>query len=86
MFYVSAVMENNPEMQIAHCYFCIIDDAWRLEMASVDGRTFAIDVQKELYQAFEDEYREEIDRVGETYFVDADYALNIYGENLSDPD
>ena len=86
MFYVSSVMENNPDMQIARCYFCIIDDNWRLEMAAVDGRTFAIDVQKELYQAFEDEYREEIDRIGETYFVDADYALNIYGENLSDPD
>ena len=86
MFYLDAVKENHPEMDIMSGYFCIVDDEWHLELVLIDGRTFAIKMQKDLYQTFEDEYREEIDRVGETYFVNADYAINIYGENLSDPD
>ena len=86
MFYVQAVEENNPGMKIQVCYFCIVDDEWHLEMVADDGRVFAVKMQKDLYQNFEDEYCEEIDRIGETYFVNTDYAVNIYGENLSDPD
>ena len=86
MFYVQAVEENNPDMKILSCYFCIVDKEWHLEMVSEDGRVFMVKMQDDLYQNFEDEYREEIDRIGETYFVNTDYAVNIYGENLSDPD
>lgn len=77
LFYMSAVVENNPGLEIGDCLFCVVNDEWKLELFTLDGKAFSIAMQKDLYKQFVDEYKEKIEEIGETYFVDNSYALNI---------
>ena len=77
LFYVSATSDQNPDMAISSCFFCIVDKEWKFELATLDGRAFSIDIPRDIYKQFEKEYGEKIKEVGETYFVDADYALKL---------
>lgn len=80
LFYISMIKKNNPDMEIIECLFYIVNDAWRLELATIDGKSFAIDVQKDIYDELEKEYRDTIDKLGDTYFIDTNYAMNVYFE------
>ena len=82
LFYVSAVRENRPEVEIVGCFFCVVDGKWRLEMLTADDGAFALEVQKDVYGAFEEEYKELL-RENETYFVNAQYAVEMFEKNAA---
>ena len=76
-FYMTAVIENISNFQIAECLFGIDNGNWIFEFITMDGRIFSTPVRKELYEDFKREYD---DCFGDSndYFVNSDYALDIY--------
>lgn len=79
-FYMSAVLENNSDMQIAECLFGVEGEQWLFEFITIDGRIFSTPVRKELYDEFKREYENDFGEANE-YFVDANYALDLYNQH-----
>lgn len=83
-FYMSAVIENQSNLQIVACLFAIVDNnQWTFEFITTDGRTFSSPIKKDLYDAFKNEYEEYFGDENE-YFVNSEYALDIYNKHAED--
>jgi hypothetical protein len=81
---MSAVLENREGVEIAECLFAIDEnDQWVFEFVTPYGQVFSTPIKKELYDVFEEEYKcyfgDEND-----YFVNADYALDLYNRHEED--
>ena len=79
-FYMSAVVENRSGMEIAECLFSVDNGQWMFEFITMDGRFFSTPIRKELYADFEVEYKEYFG-VENDYFVNSDYALDLYNRH-----
>jgi hypothetical protein len=79
-FYISAVIENR-NMQIVECLFVIGEnDQWLFEFSTPCGQVFSTPIKKDLYGEFKKEYEGYFGEENE-YFVNFDYALNLYNKH-----
>jgi hypothetical protein len=83
-FYMSAVLENRRDMEIAECLFVIgKNDQWSLELITPYGQVFSTSIKKDLYDEFKKEYERYFDEEND-YFVNSDYALDLYNRHEAD--
>lgn len=82
--YVLSLSEDYPELQIRECYFCIVDNKWKLELITDDGRMFSVNMDKSIYDEFEEKYRKIVDEIGNCYVVDEGYAMSVFDKFITD--
>jgi hypothetical protein len=80
-FYMSAVIENQKDLNAVECLFAIgTDNQWMFEFVTADGRVFSTPIRKDLYEEFKNEYDGEFGESND-YFVNSDYALDLYNRH-----
>lgn len=81
LFYVSAIRENSPSLQVTDCYFAIVNGQWRIEILVKDGTGTAFDTDRKLYDDIMNEYKDAIESSEFTYYVDLALAFDINNKN-----